>query len=99
MQIEEGENCLRRLGDCSEAADGEMSASLRRRLRFWFFAEFDDFEAEEVFPVFQPDIEKRRIGGFHELEAAVAVFCQPAIDVGQALWKHATFLVKALVNL
>src|SRR5262245_52587624 len=65
----------------------------------WFFAEFDDFEAQEVFPVFHPGFEERRISGLHELEAAVAVLCEPAIDVGQALREHAAFLVKAFVDL
>ena len=77
----------------------ETFASLRRRLRGWFFAKFDNFEAHQILPILNPCVEQRGIGGFHELKTAVAFFCEPAIDVGQALWKHAAFLVKAFVNL
>src|SRR5262245_24860836 len=75
------------------------SSLLLRQLWFWFFAEFDDFEAQEIFPVFHRGFEERGSAVFHDMDIAIAVLCEPAIDVGQAFREHAAFLVKAFVNL
>jgi len=48
-------------------------------------------EADEVIPVFAPDIQQNRVAGLHQLEAPVhaAIVHHPAADIHQPFGKHA----------
>ena len=63
-----------------------------------FFAQLDNFEPGQILPGIDPGIEERAIVRFHQLEAAIAVFLEPAIDIDQAIGKHSTLFLEALID-
>src|SRR5262245_240772 len=68
-----------------------LSDHLRRRHRH-------EFKVDQVPPLQDPALEHDRVVALHELEAAVEVGLDPAIDVTQTVRHHSPLLAEAGVN-
>jgi hypothetical protein len=58
----------------------------------------DDLKIGQVPPVYEPLLKQAWIFALHELKAAVKVILNPAPNVCESIWKHASLLAKALVD-
>src|SRR5438045_521549 len=67
--------------------------------RIGLSSKLDDLDSHQVLPILHPPIEEQPILRFHQLEAAVAILLQPAIDIHQTVRQHPALLLKTFVDL